>query len=589
MLSRYLRSESTRPRLRIGLLLDDTSLPQCFAEVVDHIQRCNFARLELLVFNAQAVVTGSAPRRSLPLRVFRVLRDAKRRKALLFGLYQRYDRHNVGPSDPLAPVDCSARLDAIESMSVTPLRKGFVHRFPPEAIERIREKQLDVLIRFGFNILRGEILTAAKRGVWSYHHGDGDRYRGGPSCLWELCEGNPITGSMLQVLTEDLDAGKVLQKGLFATNPGLSRARNCLQPYWGASTFLIQKLHELHQHGWEFVEGRAVGAAPYSGLKKIYTVPSNWEMLKWLGPRLPRRSLRPLTRRPTIEHWRMAMRSGPQLRVIGEADANLSGFRFVESPRGRFYADPFVFEDAGKTWVFFEDCDYTANLGRVSCAEVRDGHVTAAIPVLEKPYHLSYPCVFRDDGEIYMVPESVANGTVDLYRCTRFPDQWQFEKELLRERAVDTTVWVEDGLYWFFVTLQEARGSAIQLWLFYARELRGAWSAHPANPISTDVRNARGAGAIFRRNGKLFRPSQDCSRHYGFSLSLNEIVVLNPERYEEKPAVTVPPNWAPGLVATHTYSCAGGLEVIDGCARLPASAVLLSEEITAGGAVAAVR
>lgn len=136
---------------------------------------------------------------------------------LLFGLYQRWDRRNIVPAEDLhALVDCSARLQHVESISVTAIRKRFVHCFPVDVIERIREKRLGVLIRFGFNILR-EILTASKYGVWSYHHGDGDYYRGGPSHVWELYEGNPISGAMLQVLTEELDAGKVLRKVLFAT------------------------------------------------------------------------------------------------------------------------------------------------------------------------------------------------------------------------------------------------------------------------------------------------------------------------------------------------------------------------------------
>jgi hypothetical protein len=573
MLSVYLHSASARPPLRIGLLLDDTSLPRCFAEVVDHILQSNFARLELAVFNAEEAANRVARRRSLPARFVDLLRDPARRRAVLFSLYQLCDRRNAGSSDPQAPVDCSAQLAPVEAISVVPLRKRFVHRFPAEAIERIRAKQLDVLIRFGFNILRGDILTAARYGVWSYHHGDGNYYRGGPSCFWELYEGNPITGATLQILTEDLDIGIVLQKGLFATVPGVSRARNCLQPYWGASTFIAQNLRELHQHGWEQYKARTIPAAPYRGRKKVYTVPSNWEMLKWLGPVFLRKAVRQLLPRGMVEHWRLAIRSGSQMEIGPKEQANMNSFRFVESPKGRYYADPFLIEHAGKTWLFFEDCDYATARGRISCAEARNGELGPPLPALERPYHLSYPCIFRVGREIYMVPESVANGTVDLYRCTRFPDQWQIEKELLRERAVDTTVWVHDGLYWFFVTLQEPRGLGTQLWLFYASEVTGAWSSHPANPISTDVRNSRGAGAVFRRNGKLFRPSQDCGRRYGFSLTLNEIVVWDRRRYQEKPALTVNPDWAPGLVGTHTYSHAGQVEVIDGCARLPAARV----------------
>jgi folate-dependent phosphoribosylglycinamide formyltransferase PurN len=266
--SLYRQSESGNPPLRIGLLLDSAELPSCFAEVVDHILQSNFVRLELLVFNAEVEKKAAEPppKRSLLWKAIDLLRDSQRRQMLLFGLYQRWDRRNVVPSeDPHALVDCSARLKHVESISVTPIRKRFVHRFPADVIERIRERRLDVLIRFGFNILRGAILTASKYGVWSYHHGDGDYYRGGPAYFWELYEGNPISGAMLQVLTEELDAGKVLYKGLFATYPGISQARNRVQPYWGASTFMIQKLRELHHYGWEHIERNLVRPAPYLG------------------------------------------------------------------------------------------------------------------------------------------------------------------------------------------------------------------------------------------------------------------------------------------------------------------------------------
>ena len=569
MLAAYLRSDAAQPHLRIGLLLDGTTLPRCFAEVVDHILLSNFARLELLVFNAEEQVPAVAPRRAWPTRITRLLLDRQRRRSLLFGLDQRYDSRNAGVHDPHAPVDCAARLAGVEAMSVTPLRQRFVHRFPAETIERIRAQQLDVLLRFGFNILRGEILGAARFGVWSYHHGDGDYYRGGPSCFWEVYEGNPLTGTMLQVLTEDLDAGVVLQKGVFATYPGLSRANNCLQPYWGAATFVIQKLHELHQHGWDWVHGRAPARSAYHGRKKLYTVPSNWEMTRWLVPQLSRKTLRRLRRRPVIEHWHLALRTGRQLDVAAAGPADTSGFRVVESPRGRFYADPFLLEHEGQTWLFFEDCEYAVGHGRISCAVVRNGELGPPLVALDRPYHLSYPCIFRAGGELYMVPESVASRTVDLYRCRRFPDQWELEKELLREPAVDTTVWSAGDLFWFFVTFQEPRGFGTQLWLFYASEVAGAWQSHPLNPISTDVRNARGAGAIFRRNGRLYRPSQNCGPHYGYSFTLNEIVACDRERYEERPVVTVAPEWAPHLVGTHSYAQSGDVEVIDGCSLLP--------------------
>jgi hypothetical protein len=574
--SLYQGSASDRPPLRVGLLLDSNNLSRCFSEVVDHILHSDFARLELLIFNeaqkaADAVVP---PRRSALRKAWNLLLSSQRRRLLLFHLYQRWDYRHIAPStDPDAEVDCTTKFGNIDSISVTPIGKRFVHRFPGDAIDRIRERNLDVIIRFGFNILRGDILTAARYGVWSYHHGDGDYYRGGPSHFWEIVEANPLSGVMLQVLTEELDAGTVLYKGWFATEPGLSRARNCVQPYWGASTFIIQKLRELHQFGWERISRDAERAAPYRGKKPIYRAPTNAEMLSWLGPVLVRKFLRRLVRRQKLEHWRLAVRYGASLIADSTDSPELDGFRWIESPPGRFYADPFMLEEDGRLWIFFEDFDYAANRGRISCAELGKDRAFEPVPVLERPFHLSYPCVFRVDSNIYMIPESAENGTVDLYRCTRFPDRWTLENTLLELPAVDSTIWADAGMFWLFVTLQEPRGHGIQLWLFSASTLTGKWTAHPANPLSTDVRKSRGAGAIFRHNGRLFRPSQDCSGHYGRSFTLNEILVLDADHYEERACVAVGPNWAPGLVATHTYSHAGQVEVIDGCVPLAAARV----------------
>jgi hypothetical protein len=102
------------------------------------------------------------------------------------------------------------------------------------------------------------------------------------------------------------------------------------------------------------------------------------------------------------------------------------------------------------------------------------------------------------------------------------------------------------------------------LMLFHAPTIDGAWTVHPRNSLSLDVRNVRGAGAIFRDQGRLLRPSQDCGRDYGYSFTLNEIVTLTTEQYLERPIVTVEPNWQPGLLGIHTYNRAGRFEVIDG-------------------------
>jgi hypothetical protein len=174
-----------------------------------------------------------------------------------------------------------------------------------------------------------------------------------------------------------------------------------------------------------------------------------------------------------------------------------------------------------------------------------------------------------------MIPETGQNQTVELYRAAPFPQVWRREKLLLQGvRAVDTTLWRQDGLYWFFVTMLTEHESSYQLLLFYSDSLTGEWKHHPANPLSLDVREARSAGAVFQHGGKLIRPAQDCSITYGRAIRFFEICKLNPEEYVERPLGGVEPTWAPGLVGTHTYNRIEGFEVVDGGRYLPESEVL---------------
>lgn len=189
----YVHSASSALALRVGVLLDDTVLMRVFADILRDIHRSDFARLELVIFNGPGS-PAPPPKRTVPDQRWYPAKD-----------------------DPVAPEDCTALLAGVPVLDVTPITTRFVHRVPEGAPRAVRAAHLDVLLRFGFNILRGEILTAARYGVWSFHHGDSDLYRGGPAHFWEMYEGNPFSGVVLLVLTEQLNGGHVLAKALFAT------------------------------------------------------------------------------------------------------------------------------------------------------------------------------------------------------------------------------------------------------------------------------------------------------------------------------------------------------------------------------------
>ena len=174
-----------------------------------------------------------------------------------------------------------------------------------------------------------------------------------------------------------------------------------------------------------------------------------------------------------------------------------------------------------------------------------------------------------------MIPETLANRSIELYHSVEFPGKWELIRVLKKDvDAVDTTLWIEEGVFFFFTNI--AKGGATvndDLFLFYSHELCGEWTPHPVNPICTDVRRSRSAGKLFRRRGQLIRPGQDCSVRYGYACQLNRIDELSTKRYREHPVDRIEPSWRPNLIGTHTINTGASVEVVDGQIYYPKAKV----------------
>ncbi len=359
----------------------------------------------------------------------------------------------------------------------------------------------------------------------------------------------------------------LLGEGIFAHDP-VAVARSRATAIYGTTHLVIQNLDRLYRENGvedrpEF--DRTSGPGPWpSGRHE----PTTWQVARWIGPvligRFVGRLRRRLLRADEVPLWRIAIRPRSARPSI-EADPYMADFRWVESPRGHLYADPFLIERDGRTWLLFEDYAFDDRRGAIAVAAVTpDGGLEPPIRILDAPGHLSYPYVFEADGDVYMVPESSSAGVVSLYRATAFPEEWTKVGDLFHGRALDTSILRSDDQWWFFTTIREPRGGASMLLLFASDELTGPWRRHPESPISLDVRDVRGAGRIFHDGGRIIRPSQDGSRTYGYGFGLNEIVELSATRYRERRITTVLPRWQRGLTATHTYALSERFEAIDG-------------------------
>ena len=207
----------------------------------------------------------------------------------------------------------------------------------------------------------------------------------------------------------------------------------------------------------------------------------------------------------------------------------------VKDTPARFVADPFLIQEQGTFYLFFEVLG--VDRGVIGLATSADGlRWRYERIVLEEPFHLSYPNVFKWKDDYYLVPESVAVNSVRLYKATHFPDGWQFVKPIITDRAlVDSTVLIHQGILWLFSSSPDNQN----LYLFYADRPEGPWREHPQSPVVRgNGRDARPAGNILDTGDRLIRFSQDSQAYgekYGKAVRGFEIITLTRDEYRERP------------------------------------------------------
>lgn len=249
--------------------------------------------------------------------------------------------------------------------------------------------------------------------------------------------------------------------------------------------------------------------------------------------------------------------------------------RNLLAPGRNYWADPFLVKHGEECLLFVEEFIDERNRGVISCLRLQDdGSATNLGMVLEEPFHLSYPQVFRWKDAWYMTVESCEADRASLYRSEDFPYRWERVNDLLQGWfCVDPTLHWHEGRWYLFANVSESGGNpSDELFLFVADELEGPYLPHPGNPIVADTRNARPAGQLFQRDGRLYRPAQCCAPVYGAAVVFNEVLALGPDAYRERVVSQLAPDWALGSDGCHTYNAVGSQEVLDVHGRPPPEA-----------------
>jgi hypothetical protein len=470
-------------------------------------------------------------------------------------------------SNAFAYMDASELVADTPILNVCPVTQHLFDHIVGDDLAKIQECNIDVLIQLSSRTFRGGILRAARYGLWSFHTGNDPDDSSGLAGYMEVMKSSPETLSMLQLRTEEMSDAQVIYESYSSTNVA-SLADNASLVQWKTLHFIPRMLKELHDYGEGtfFAKVKERNSCPRFYDRRITERPTNRERMVLLSRKLLEAVARKWNDWFYFDQWFLLFD------IHDDISTRLWRFRHITPPRDRFWADPFVIARDEKFYVFFEELVFTENKGHISLLVIdKTGAIEPPIPVLETPYHLSYPFIFEFENNLYMVPESKQNRTVELYKCTAFPHKWEFQKNLMEDCLVtDATLVQWQGTWWMFVNKIEIEGASTwdELFLYYSdNPLSSHWTPHPLNPVVSDVRSARPAGRLFERHGRLFRPSQNSSGHYGYGFNICEIVRMTETNYEERVIEQVEPKWDRNIISTHTFNYASGLTIIDGQLR----------------------
>ncbi|HKQ97065.1 MAG TPA: hypothetical protein VJV75_04245 [Candidatus Polarisedimenticolia bacterium] len=498
---------------------------------------------------------GGAPRERLPERLAHLAYDGFR--ALDTRLFRR-------PQDAFEPGDLETLLPACPHRQVAATRRDDGLWLGESERAAIDGLHLDVVVDFGAPSLRTSSGALARLGAWSYRHGSMPRFADAPPGFRELIADRAC---LYSALVSDLgpESATRLQYSSWS-------AVDYRSPYRTMNDCLT-KLAQFPARALRAVDGSSGPAAAAESTQEALipecrhpsAPPGNLEVCKGaaiLAARLARDRLRALVEDNT---WFLACGFGlDPLRPRPD--------RLLTPPPGRFWADPFPIAADDGYWIFFEEGPLAVQRGRLSVMHMdRSGRCEAPVVVLEEATHVSYPCVFRAGKETWMVPESKATRSVRMFRARRFPFAWEEEAVLLHDvDACDSTLAEIDGRWWMFANVAPAHGSTWdELHLYYADRPQGPWTAHPRNPVVSDVRSARPAGHLFEHAGRWYRPAQDLGPGYGSAVAIQRIERIDPQDYSEVEVTRILPDWNRRMLGVHTLNRAGDLTVMDGLYRAP--------------------
>ena len=525
-------------KTRLGILIEDETLAW-------H----TFEPLKLLV-DEGIVEICIAVRRSTkkPPSILRVVEIIPFINQRIFSFLSRVKSDVKGY--PIHDLVANGKIPIITS---TPKQYKSIDEIEDSVIEKLEAADLDYILNIGFQNLTEKVLSITKNGILSFHYGDETMQRGGLALYWQFAERWDNSVVSLHLLSDILNGEKVVGRGyctLFYLSYNLTEHKlNAVLASILYSYFHKNKIGMESKKNYSLIDDRT-----------NYKPPRQLTVIKHLTGYLKYYAVERFYNMFYLSQWSI---------FIGPIDQSIKTYTELLPEKGCFWADPFYIEQDSKRYVFFESLRYKENIGRIEWVELNESYevIDSGPTDLGISSHLSFPNIFKYKDAIYMIPEAGGTHCINLLKATDFPQKWEKVCELVSGvQSADSTVIEHNGLWYLFTTHGSISSLTLdlELYIYISDKLESdSWTPHPCAPFKIDVRGSRLAGALFWKDGQLFRTAQDGTIRYGRRVALYLVEELTPTSYKETFVRYIEPNWEPSIDRLHTYNVYDQTVVLD--------------------------
>lgn len=238
-----------------------------------------------------------------------------------------------------------------------------------------------------------------------------------------------------------------------------------------------------------------------------------------------------------------------------------------------WYADPLVYRYKNTDYLFVEAYDRKTGKGHIAVAIMNEDPKKIKFKeIIKEKYHMSFPMVFSWNQEIYMIPETSENFSINLYHAVDFPFKWKRVKVFMTNVKIVDTVLLKKEKHHLYMLASEVNSCApleVKFQKFSLQYNNSVWSLEWDDAFNTQQAynlNDRNAGNTFMEGNRVILPTQESTDiDYGVRLVFREWEgnkwILKEQMSSEN--VVIKGIRRKSIIGIHTYACTGQQEIID--------------------------